>query len=132
MKQRAVNTDMWVDGWVQELEPNAKLLFVFFLTNPHTNIAGIYEITIKTIVFHTGLERDEVDEIMEQFEKDKKVFREQNFIIMTNHLKHQKLNPNMLTSVRKIIHELPEYVRDSEGFELYGEIYKSNHKVELI
>jgi len=37
------------------LSPEDKLLFIYLWTNKHCNQAGLYEITLKTIAFDTGL-----------------------------------------------------------------------------
>lgn len=132
MKQRSINTSIWVDGWFQDLEPKRKLLFMFLLTNPETNLAGIYEITIKTIEFHTSLSIKEITDFLKEFQDSKKVFRTRNYVIMVNHLKHQKLNTNMKTSLFGILNSLPEYVKKSEGYIEYQKVMKSYSNVELV
>ena len=42
-KQRYVNTRFWNDTYVSSLDPIEKLLFIYLLTNEHTNISGVYE-----------------------------------------------------------------------------------------
>jgi len=57
-KQRYINTKFWSDTFISELNPLDRYLFLYFLTNEHTNIAGVYELPLKTIAFETGIELD--------------------------------------------------------------------------
>ena len=50
-KQRIIQTKFWSDPYIQELPTPTKLLYLYLLTNEHTTIAGVYEITERTIVF---------------------------------------------------------------------------------
>lgn len=52
---RTIDTDTWDDPWFSELAPEAKLLFLYLVTNRRSNAAGCFEITEKAIAFETGL-----------------------------------------------------------------------------
>ena len=71
--QRYISTSFWDDEWIQELDPSEKLLYLYLMTNPLTNIAGVYKLSIRRISFDTGFTEDIVKNILERFEKDKKV-----------------------------------------------------------
>lgn len=88
-KQRMINTKFWSDPWVVEkLNPLDKLLFLYLLTNEHTNIAGIYELSIHSISFDTGIERDTLVKVMLP-RLAPKVYYIDGWVILTNFLKHQ-------------------------------------------
>ena len=55
MAERGFQTELWTDPFIQGLSPEAKLLFIYLWTNKHCNQAGLYEISLKTIAFDTGL-----------------------------------------------------------------------------
>ena len=55
--QRMVNSKFWSDSYIRKLNYSERYLFLYFLTNEHTNIAGIYEITMDAVLFETGLEK---------------------------------------------------------------------------
>src|SRR6185369_4096429 len=60
-KQRFVNTKFWSDKWVrQKLNPLDRYLFLYFLTNEHTNICGMYELPIETMAFESGLDKEDL------------------------------------------------------------------------
>ncbi len=112
-KRRSVNTRFWDDPFVEDLNPNEKLLFLYLLTNPLTNLLGIYEITVKRIAYDTGLKTDTIRNGLEGFEKVKKAFFVDNYIVLPNWLKNQQLNTNMKVAVVKEFNDLPNRIKDS-------------------
>lgn len=88
-KNRYINTHFWSDNYVSELDPIEKLLFIYFLTNPFTNIAGIYEITLRQIALDTGIDKDMILRLLERFAEDKKIFYIEGWIFIVNFTKHQ-------------------------------------------
>jgi len=112
-KLRSVNTRFWDDTFISELNPSEKLLFLYLITNPLTNLLGIYEITMKRISFDTGLKTDTIQKGFERFGRVKKVFFVDNFIILPNWLKNQRLNANMKIAVSKEFNSLPDVLKDN-------------------
>lgn len=107
--QRYIDTSFWDDSWVQELDPSEKLLYIYLLTNPLTNIAGVMELTVKRICFDTGFNSDTVTHILRKFEDAKKVYRYNNFIIIRNFPKHQQLkSDNVIKGIAAILCKLPD------------------------
>ena len=113
-KLRSVNTKFWDDTFISELNPSEKLLFLYLLTNSLANILGIYEITIKRISYDTGLTKETIAKGLESFAKGRKAFHtDDNYIIMPNWLKNQRLNTNMKVAVAKEFNALPKHIKDS-------------------
>ena len=107
--QRYIDTSFWDDSWVQELDPSEKLLYIYLLTNPLTNIAGVMELTVKRICFDTGFNSDTVTHILRKFEEAKKVYRYNNYIIIRNFPKHQQLkSDNVIKGIAAILCKLPD------------------------
>lgn len=106
-KNRYVNTAFWTDPWVTELEISGKMLFLYLLTNPMANIAGVYELTTKRIVFDTGLTKTEVEKLLKDFESDGKIKRFKQWVAITNFLKHQALNPKVRKGVETELAKAP-------------------------
>jgi hypothetical protein len=71
-KLRSVNTKFWDDNYIIKLKPIEKLLFLYFLTNPLTDICGAYEISKARISFDTGINLDLLETILERFFERKK------------------------------------------------------------
>ncbi len=109
VKQRYISTSFWDDPWASKLPPEEKLLFLYFITNPLTNIAGIYEITIRRISFDTGINEEQVLEILNKFGEAKKIFYENDYIMIRAFPKHQNWNlrGKIKKGIEAILCELP-------------------------
>ena len=88
--QRYISTSFWDDDWIQSLDPSEKLLYLYLMTNPLTNIAGVYKIANRRISFDTGFNTDTVKMILDKFEKAGKVYRMDEYVVIPSWPKHQK------------------------------------------
>jgi hypothetical protein len=142
-KLRSVNTKFWDDPFIESINPAEKLLFLYLLTNSLSNLLGVYEITIKRICYDTSLAKDTVLNGLKRFEKDKKAYYIQNYIILPNWIKNQHLNSNMKIAVAKEFNSLPKELKQnilgngseglsngSEGFATIKECI-DKYKVEI-
>jgi len=109
-KHRYISTSFWDDEWIQMLDPSEKLLYLYLMTNPLTNIAGIYEISIRRICFDTGFNSDTVNYILQKFEKAGKIYYTEGWIILPNWPKHQKIGAkdNIRKGIDEILKSLPD------------------------
>jgi hypothetical protein len=87
-KRRYINTKFWNDTYVSDLDPIEKLLFIYFLTNEHTNISGVYEVPLKVIALETGIDRTMVEKILPRLSD--KVGYIGGLVVVKNFLKHQE------------------------------------------
>lgn len=111
-KCRMVDTRFWDDAYITNLNPNEKLLFLYFLTNPQTTIAGVYEITEKRIAFDTGLGKSEITAALQKFTKDKKIIYEAPWLAVVNFVKHQSLNPKVVKGITIALQAAPTHIVD--------------------
>ena len=107
-RQRYINTRFWDDSYIVELLLPEKFLFIYLLTNPLTNIIGIYEISLKRISFDIGVPAKDVKLILEKFSKDEKILYKNGFIAIKNFIKHQKLNPSIIKGIKALQTQVPE------------------------
>ena len=64
---RKINTSFWQDSKISEqMNINERYVFLYLLTNPHTNLSGIYEITRKQICDETGFSKEELNKLMKR------------------------------------------------------------------
>lgn len=112
-KQRYINTHFWDDSYVVELDPIEKLLFLYFLTNPLTNIAGAYEVSLRRVAFDTGIDREMIVKILARFETANKIIYRDGWILITNFIKNQSLNPKMLKGVEDVVSDCPEWIKET-------------------
>jgi len=110
--QRLVSTNFWKDTYVIDLDPVQKLLFLYFLTNPRTTLAGVYELSIREAAFDTGIDKDMVEKILAKFCADGKMHYEKGWLVLRNFVKHQRLNPSIQKGIEKAVAELPEWLQD--------------------
>ena len=116
-KQRLVNTKFWTDTYSSKLDPIEKLMFLYFLTNPHTNISGIYELPLRNIAFDTGIDKDMVEKILERFAKDQKIHYIDGWVYIVNFVKNQNqgsskvqtgINNELSKVPTQIVHKIKE------------------------
>ena len=87
---RWVNTKFWDDNYIISLDPSEKLLFLYFITNPLTNLTGIYEISFRRIAFDTGFDKEMIDKIIKRFSKDNKIYYVDGYVYILNFTKNQR------------------------------------------
>ena len=108
------------------------------MTNPLTNIAGIYKLSIDRIVYDTGFNAHTVHHILDKFIKVGKVASEGEYIIIPSWPKHQKVmgSPKIKTGIEVILSNTPQivlFVARESGYYfplddyLIGYIYPSNY-----
>jgi hypothetical protein len=132
-KLRTVNVKFWQDSFIEEINSSEKLLFLYLLTNPLTNILGVYEISIKRISYDTGLSKENIEKALKGFERAKKIFYIDGFIILKNFLKNQNLNDNMKKGALAIYKELPNNILSNniEGFESLSNALKDFENMNM-
>ena len=111
-KKRYVSTSFWDDPWIQSLDPSQKFLYLYLITNPLTNIAGIYEVTMRRICFDTGYNEDTVRGIMAVFAEADKAHYRDGWICIPRFTRHQKIAPenNVRKGIDRILLDLPDAV----------------------
>ncbi len=117
-KQRYISVSFWDDEWIQTLDPSEKLLYLYLMTNPLTNIAGVYKITNRRICFDTGFNMDTVTHILRKFELAKKVYRKNEYIVIPNWPKHQRWEKSSKTKtgidsiLQQLDNEILQFLKD--------------------
>lgn len=71
---RNIQMSFWTDPKIaDDFSPEDKYLYLYLMTNPHTNICGCYEISLRQIADETGYTKDKVEKLLTHLEKDHKV-----------------------------------------------------------
>ena len=107
-RNRYVDTSFWGDNYVLDLDPSEKLLFLYFLTNDRTNIAGIYEIAMRKVCMETGYDKEMVEKILKRFTEQRKIYYVEGHIIVRNFIRYQSLNPKIEKGIATLLEGLPE------------------------
>jgi len=111
-KNRFINTKFWSDGWVVELDPLERYLYLYLLTDEHTNIAGIYELPIRVMAFETGIDKEMIPKMLDRF-KGKVFYFDNKWVYLVNFIKHQNARgkSNVKIGIEKLLKELPDNIR---------------------
>lgn len=110
-KLRSVSTSFWSDPFIEELSPEAKLLYLYLITNDKTNMLGVYESSIKKMSFETDISKENIKTYLNNFEGFGKIQYLDNYIILVNYAKHQRYNTNMRKSAIQIYNCLPDSIK---------------------
>ncbi|MCX6161961.1 MAG: hypothetical protein NTV87_11615, partial [Ignavibacteriae bacterium] len=133
-KLRSINVHFWDDTYVICLNQKEKFLFLYLLTNTLCSIIGVYEITQHRICFDTGLDPQDVSDILKKFEQDDKIIFSDGYIILVNFIKNQTFNPNMVTCAQNYYESLPDAVKNLvNSLKVFGTITQPlpNHSEPL-
>jgi hypothetical protein len=64
----------WTDTKIaDDFSPEEKLMYLYLMTNPHTNLCGCYEVSTRQIIYETGMTENAVKKTLGRLEKDHKV-----------------------------------------------------------
>jgi len=91
---RQVHTKMWTDEWFLELEPEAKLLWIYLFSNKRACLSGLYDIPMRVIMFEAGLPREAIERNLEMFAEAGKAFYEDGWVLIP---KLMRYNANGIT-----------------------------------
>lgn len=58
---RTIDARFWSDPKIRKLSAQAKLLFVYLITNSHTHVSGIYHLSSATMAYESGLKNPSLD-----------------------------------------------------------------------
>ena len=70
---RKIHTSFWSDPFIQDLDNDHRLFYLYLLTNEKTKQCGIYEISKKQIAFELGYSIDRVSKLLAYFIKNDKI-----------------------------------------------------------
>jgi len=113
IKKRYINTTFWRDNYIIDLDPSEKLLFLYLITNPDTNIIGVYQLPLRQIALDTGFDKDMVIKILDRFQKDGKALYKDGWIAVKNFAKNQNYkSPFIQTSLENEYLNIPDFIKD--------------------
>lgn len=132
-KQRMVSTRFWSDNWVvDELNPLDRYLFLYLLTNEHTNVGGIYEMSLRTMSNETGIEAEELKRMLKRLES--RVIFQDGWVVFKKAIQHQNIgSPKIKSAIAQTLKILPpallEYVLVPSDF---GDLLKQEYGIDMV
>lgn len=66
---RNIQMSFWTDSKIiDDFTPEDRYFYLYLLTNPHTNLSGCYEVSIKQMSDETGYTRETVEKLLNRLE----------------------------------------------------------------
>lgn len=111
---RNISMDFWTDSKVvDDFTPEDRYFHIYLLTNPHTNLCGCYEVSLKQIANETGYNTDTVSRLLDRFQSVHKTLqysKETKEVLVLNWYKYNwtaspKLDKPLLKDIEAIKNE---------------------------
>ena len=108
---RNISMDFWQDSKVvDDFTPEDRYIYLYCMTNPHTNLCGCYEVSIKQIANETGYNNDSVERLLKRLDNAHNVIRysaQTKELLILNWCRYnwstsEKLNKPLLGEIRKV------------------------------
>ena len=108
---RNISMDFWTDSKVvDDFTPEDRYIYLYCMTNPHTNLCGCYEVSIKQIANETGYNNDSVERLLKRLDSAHNVIRysaQTKELLILNWCRYnwstsEKLNKPLLGEIRKV------------------------------
>ena len=108
-----INTKFWDDNYITTLDFKEKLIFLYLLTNPLTNISGVYEVSLNRIAFDTGIDSLSIQDTLSKFSKSDKIHYIEGWIFIKNFSKHQKAESEKIKiGIERSLSEIPPAIKE--------------------
>jgi hypothetical protein len=116
---RNISINFWADSKVDdEFTPEDKYFYLYLLTNPHTNICGCYEISMKQMERETGYNTDTVKRLIKRMQESHNVIRycsETKEVLILNWYKY---NWSKSDNVKKAVVGVTNHIKN-DSFKKY-------------
>ena len=126
---RTVSMSFWTDSKVvDEFTPEDKYFYLYLFTNPHTNLCGCYELSIKQVELETGYSKDAIYNLIKRFESVHDVVRyskKTKEILLIN---WNKYNWTTSDKFRKPLAKELENIKDKKFREYLVSIFNGENK----
>lgn len=110
---RKLHTSFWSDPFIQDLNNEQKLFYLYLLTNEKTKQCGIYEISKKQICFDLGYSIENVTKLINHFVKIGKIMYSEktNEIAIKNWLKfNNSTSPKVVSCIQSELKQVKDRV----------------------
>ena len=129
---RNIRIGFWTDAKiVDDFTPEDKYFYLYLFTNPHTNLAGCYELSMKQASTELGYEVSAIKTLLKRFEEVHKVIRfsEQTKEVLI--LKWHKYNWTSSEQFRKPLEQEICQVKDNAFREYLTRLFNGDNTVSI-
>lgn len=133
---RTIDAAFWTDPKVRQLTPQAKLIFLYLVTNPHGHLSGIYYLPAEVVAKETGYHVDTLSGwYLELISKEIIMVDAENDVFwVKNMLRHQGKGKKVLASAinqLKNLHNSPLVDNFREYYRI-GKKPKSGYPIGVV
>jgi hypothetical protein len=100
---RKIHTSFWSDPFIQDLDNDHRLFYLYLLTNERTKQCGIYEISKKQMAFELGYSIDRISKLLAYFIKVGKILYSETTkeVALKNWLKYNgSTSPKVVSCIK--------------------------------
>lgn len=104
---RNISLTFWEDSKVDdEFTPEDKYFYLYLLTNPHTNICGCYEISMKQMERETGYNKDTIMRLIQRMDNIHDVVKysedTKEILVLNWHKYNWSISENTIKAVKNV------------------------------
>lgn len=129
---RSIQMSFWTDSKVvDDFTPEDRYFYLYLFTNPHTNLAGCYELSLKQASVETGYSTDSILNLLNRFERVHNVIQcsKQTKEILILHW--HKYNWTLSEKFRKPLKAEIDRVKDDGFREYLIRLYEDDDTVSI-
>lgn len=114
MKSRIVQTRIWDDDQILEMNKFARYLYIYLLTCSYINICGIFQLANSKIMFETGLTKKDLELAQDDLIRQKKVMFKDGWVCVVNARKNNNYEASELNKIacQKELDKVPCLIRE--------------------
>jgi len=110
MKYHSISDEIWKDVKFKRLSSNAKLAFMFLLTTPDFNFAGVHYCPSDQMAVYTRISEKACKDALSELHREGMVRVCGDYVVLHNYLKHNSFGCTHYKKLIKDIESLPEDV----------------------
>lgn len=129
---RNIQMSFWTDTKIMdEFSVEEKFMYLYLLTNPHTNLCGCYEISFRQIAYETGLGEKKIKSVFDKLQKPHEVIRFSNDTKEILLLNWSKYNWTSSEKFRKPLLKEIESVKNPDFKAFLSDLYNGTDNVSI-
>jgi len=110
---RKIHTSFWSDPFIQDLDNDHRLFYLYLLTNERTKQCGIYEISKKQMAYELGYSIDKVSKLLAYFIKVGKILYSETTkeVALKNWMKYNgSTSPKVVSCIKSELYSVKDRV----------------------
>lgn len=105
---RLLKRSFWESDYVQDqLDPSGRLIYLYLITCPKSNMEGLYKCSLRRISEETVQDREKVRQILERLERDNYAGYRDGWVCVCQATKHMSRSPKVKAHARKVYSDVP-------------------------